>query len=115
MWALTVLPSQGTGSGADTHGHCSSEKSTETWAHMWGGWSRSCCGHLSSWEERGLLQDHPHLAEAARVIEAVADGVVILFPAGTLGRQQHVHRVQSVQTPGVERRTRWGSVWETEA
>lgn len=30
---------------------------------------------------------HPHLADTAGVIEAVTDGVVVLFPAGALGRQ----------------------------
>lgn len=34
---------------------------------------------------------HPYLADTAGVIEAVTDGVVVLFPAGALGRQQHVH------------------------
>lgn len=47
-----------------------------------------------------LASRHPHLADAAGVVEAVADGVVVLFPAGTLGGQQHVHGIQAVQTPG---------------
>lgn len=46
---------------------------------------------------------HPHLADTAGVIEAVTDGVVVLFPAGALGRQQHVYGIQAVQTPGRER------------
>lgn len=44
----------------------------------------------------------PHLADAAGVIEAVADGVVVLLPAGAFGGQQHVHGIQAVQTPGGE-------------
>ena len=38
-----------------------------------------------------LAACHPHLADATGVVEAVADGVVVLLPARTLGGQQHVH------------------------
>lgn len=53
-------------------------------------------GCLSSWVRDLTPTDHlathyPHLADAAGVVEAVADGIVVLLPARTLGGQQHVH------------------------
>ena len=54
-------------------------------------------GSPGSLQPTGLLAAHrPHLADAAGVIEAVADGVVVLLPARTLGGQQHVHGIQAV-------------------
>lgn len=63
---------------------------------IWGPLGRAGPGRLSSWAGVGappspLNFQPPHLADAAGVIEAVTDGVVVLFPAWTLGRQQHVH------------------------
>lgn len=65
-------------------------------------------GSRGSLQPTGLLAaTTPSPADAAGVVEAVTDGVVVLLPAWTLGGQQYVHGIQAVQTPG----RGWGAEW----
>lgn len=54
-------------------------------------WTAQRSGQRAARRQASCPLSHPYLADTAGVIEAVTDGVVVLFPAGALGRQQHVH------------------------
>lgn len=71
------------------------KRSADIWGPLDRGWAWMSVLLGESWGSPKptdlLASHHAHLADAAGVVEAVADRVVVLLPARTLGGQQHVH------------------------